>query len=264
MQSGRCPVRAMLQTRPRLGDFCRTACPGSIRGREMVPVLYTWPAGMGGTFGYAYDRESGEFTIFHLKQFLRSLAEFTDIEKIHILAHSRGTDVVLTALRELFIEARGLGNNPRSFFRIANLILAAPDLDGEVFSQRMIAERIGFGINQITIYSSANDKAIELSEILFNSAARLGRIVSGADGITNNVSMLMEQQVAFINNVSFIEIQGKSNFFGHDYFHSNPAVASDLIMILRHGAAQGKQSGRPLKPLGNKRWILSNDLYGKN
>ena len=63
-------------------------------GRETVPVLYTWPAGRGGASGYGYDRESGEFTIFHLKQLLRSLASNPAIEKIHILAHSRGTDVI--------------------------------------------------------------------------------------------------------------------------------------------------------------------------
>ena len=120
-------------------------------GRETVPILYTWPAGYGGASGYAYDRESGEFTIFHLKQFLRSLAANPDIEKIHILAHSRGTDVITTALRELFIETTASGQDPRSVYRIANIILAAPDIDVAVLSQRMIAERVGYYVGAITI-----------------------------------------------------------------------------------------------------------------
>ena len=38
-------------------------------GRQGVPVLYSWPAGHPGALqGYNYDRESSEFTIFHLKQ----------------------------------------------------------------------------------------------------------------------------------------------------------------------------------------------------
>ena len=45
-------------------------------GRGSVPVLYTWPAGSGGLLGYFMDRESGEFTIFHLKQLLRLLASY--------------------------------------------------------------------------------------------------------------------------------------------------------------------------------------------
>jgi esterase/lipase superfamily enzyme len=43
-------------------------------GRVGVPIAYSWPAGRGGPLGYLYDRESGEFTVFHLKQFLRCLA----------------------------------------------------------------------------------------------------------------------------------------------------------------------------------------------
>ena len=36
-------------------------------GREGVPIFYTWPAGAPGPSGYIYDRESGEFTLNHLK-----------------------------------------------------------------------------------------------------------------------------------------------------------------------------------------------------
>ena len=45
-------------------------------GRCGVPVVYTWPSsGGGGSLGgYNYDRESSEFTVYHLKQFLRLLA----------------------------------------------------------------------------------------------------------------------------------------------------------------------------------------------
>ena len=75
-------------------------------GRQGVPIAYTWPAGAGGLAGYTTDRESCEFTIFHLKTFLEDLAADPEIEKIHILAHSRGTDVSVTAVRELAIAAR--------------------------------------------------------------------------------------------------------------------------------------------------------------
>jgi len=98
-------------------------------GRQGVPILYTWPAGSGGIFGYFTDRESGEFTIYHLKQFLRLLASYPELKGINIIAHSRGTDVTTTALRELVIAAWAAGNNPLQTLRIKNLVLAAPDLD---------------------------------------------------------------------------------------------------------------------------------------
>lgn len=231
-------------------------------GRETVPIVYTWPAGYGGASGYAYDRESGEFTILHLKQFLRALAANADIEKIHILAHSRGTDVISTALRELFIETRASGQDPLLVYRIANLILAAPDLDVAVLSQRMIAERIGSSVDAVTIYTSSDDKAIKLSKVLFSSVARLGNLVTQSNTVDNNQSSSkMMQQILMANNISIIEMQGKSDRVGHSYFQDNPAVSSDLMMILRYEVKPGKENGRPLKPVDTNMWIISDDVY---
>lgn len=63
-----------------------------------------------------------------------------EVGSIHILAHSRGTDITTTALRELVIEARAAGKNPVTFLKVKNIILAAPDLDYGVVTQRLIAE----------------------------------------------------------------------------------------------------------------------------
>ena len=150
-------------------------------GREGVALLYTWPAGCGGLTGYAYDRESGGFTTFHLKQLLRALASFPEIDKVHLLAHSRGADVVVSAVRELVIETRAAGHDPRARYRIANLILAAPDLDIEVMTLRIIAERLGRAVGQVTIYTSKSDRAIALAEQLFGSVGRLGRARASMD-----------------------------------------------------------------------------------
>ena len=232
-------------------------------GRETVPILYSWPAGRGGFSGYGYDRESGEFTIFHLKQFLQSLAANPEIEKLHILAHSRGTDVILSALRELFIEATALGNDPHSFYRIANLILAAPDLDIEVVSQRLLAERISLNIDNITIYTSSQDRAIQLSGLLFDSISRVGALVTNDQSREDEFFRLMVEQLMILNNVNFIEMRGKTDFIGHGYFHNNPAVSSDLIMQLRYGAPPGKEYGRPIEPSGPNSWIIADDDYKK-
>jgi esterase/lipase superfamily enzyme len=105
-------------------------------GREGLPIVYTWPAGHPGIFGYTYDRESSEFTVFHLKQVIRWLSAQPEIENIHLIAHSRGTDVATSAFRELVIWARGAGLNPRERFKIKNFVIAASDLDVQVMSQR--------------------------------------------------------------------------------------------------------------------------------
>jgi esterase/lipase superfamily enzyme len=215
-------------------------------GREGVPILYTWPAGHPGLVrGYNYDRESGQFTIYHLKQVLRILAASPDLERIHIIAHSRGTDVASTAVRELLIEARGSGKDPREALKIGNLILAAPDLDFEVSLQRFAAERFFLAADRLTIYVSKGDKAIGMSGWLFGSVRRIGQL--GYEDLPEDERQILRQ----VGRLQIIDARVKGGSWGHDYFHSDPAVSSDVILLLRYGRGPGADNGRPLlKPDG--------------
>jgi esterase/lipase superfamily enzyme len=225
-------------------------------GRKHLPVLYTWPAGhegISGMRGYNYDRESGEFTIYHLKQFLKSLAGMDEIEKFHIIAHSRGTDVLVTALREVMLEVRAEGKDPAETLRIANVVLAAPDLDYEVVLQRVVAEYLESGVAQATVYTSPADKAIKISEWLYGSVARMGHLESGVVK-----SKLTEEQMASIrdnSSIQLIEFIGKGDAVGHGYFSSSRAVSSDLITLINTGA----RAGSPERPLVQKSaiyWVI--------
>jgi len=210
-------------------------------GRHGVPMLYSWPAAHKGMFGYFVDRESGEFTIYHLKNLIRLLGSFPEIEKINILSHSRGTDVATSALRELIIEARAAGKSSRELYRVENLILAAPDLDFDIVRQRLMAERIGPAFGQITVYATDADKALGLSQTLM-SGTRFGRI---------HAENLGEQEKAIfsvVKNVAFINVQGKQGFLGHAYYLDNPSTSSDIIRVINTGSLPGD----PERPLTHK------------
>jgi len=219
-------------------------------GREGLPIVYTWPAGHPGIFGYTYDRESSEFTVFHLKQVIKWLSEQPEIENIHLIAHSRGTDVVVSALRELVIWARGAGLSPRERFKIKNVVMAAPDIDVQVMSQRIAAERLALAVDQATLYSSPNDEAIAMAEWLFASPrGRLGTI---------SISELTEEEIqrmkANAARVTVVNFEGEhSTGYGHDYFRTNAAVSSDLVLMIRYGFKPG-ETGRPLEHIGLNFW----------
>ncbi len=51
---------------------------------------------------------------------------------MHLLAHSRGTDVLVTALRELAIEAYVSGTQLERKFKVRNIVLMSPDMDADV------------------------------------------------------------------------------------------------------------------------------------
>jgi esterase/lipase superfamily enzyme len=227
-------------------------------GREGLPIVYTWPAGHPGIFGYTYDRESSEFTVFHLKQVIRWLSEQPEIENIHLIAHSRGTDVATSAFRELVIWARGAGLNPREQFKIKNIVLAAPDLDVQVLSQRIAAEYLALAVDQATLYTSSEDKAIGIAEWLF--ASPRGRIG------TWTIEKLDEEEItrmkAYGGRVTIVDFEGESTGYGHDYFRTNPAVSSDLVLMIRQGLKPG-EAGRPLENAGLNFWLIP-DGYPAN
>ena len=225
-------------------------------GRTGVPMVYTWPAGYPGLFGYTYDRESSEFTVYHLRELLHLLASWPEIEKIHIIAHSRGTDVALNAVRELSLQARAAGYDPRKKLKIHNLILAAPDLDLQVASQRIVGDYLSTSVNRFTIYASPKDKAIGVAARLFASPrGRLGTL--GIEELPEMVGSVLEYSGANLAIVNF-DIDDSLNIYsgdsyGHSYFLNAPSVSSDLILMLRDDLDPGS-SGRPLKNMGLKFW----------
>ncbi len=222
-------------------------------GRVDVPILYTWPAGRGGLGGYAYDRESGQFTAFHLKSFIKSLASNPRVERLHLVAHSRGTDVLMTAIKDLTIESLAAGKDPRRQYRIANVVLAAPDLDMEVVTQRLAAERLERSVGRITVYTSRNDKALGLSGWLFSSIVRSGKL-RRSDLDENNFRVL-----AGYDNFDFIDYRGSSGGLTHGYFRDSPAVTSDLIKVITDGAPPGAEHGRPLEHVEGRFWTLGDN-----
>jgi esterase/lipase superfamily enzyme len=224
-------------------------------GRQGVFMAYTWPAGYGGPFGYFYDRESGEFTIFHLREMIKVLVEVPGLERLHIIAHSRGTDVATTALRELNIGLRAQGKKVQEALKLETLMLAAPDLDLEVFSQRFWMENLGAAAKRTVVYFSSEDDAIGLSNWLFGSKTRIG---------TLSRIPFSPQQVKLIEQMPQIQlVECKVNGFAssHAYVFGNPAAMSDVVAVLRDRRNAGAANGRPLQPGGNGTWLLDNDYF---
>jgi len=224
-------------------------------GRYGVPIAYSWPSGHPGLFGYTYDSESSEFTVYHLRQVLTLVASFPEVEKINLIGHSRGTDVVVTAMRELTIEARAQGLDPKEVYKLHNFVIAAPDIDLQVAIQRIMGDHLAFSANRFTIYSSPKDKAMGISQ-WFNSSPR-GRV--GTLGL-DKMPETMEETVDFSSaNISFINFSGKKDEGGggidHSYFRKVPSVSSDLILMLREDVDPGSPE-RPLEPLGQKFWKI--------
>jgi esterase/lipase superfamily enzyme len=228
-------------------------------GRQGVPMVYSWPSKQYGLLkGYAYDRESGEYTIYHLKQFLRTLTGIEELENIDIIAHSRGADVVATALRELLLETRGFSpvTDPPQAGRVVeglkfgHVVLVAPDVDSQVAAQRYVAENLSEVAQDFTIYSSPTDKALGIVEFIFGS----NRV-----GALNPAEFTERERMAFemLPDTNFIDVRVTTDdFFGHGYFHKSREVSSDLYFLFVKDMAPGEGYRDNLRLLGPNFWRL--------
>ena len=245
-----------------MGEMCHYL------GREFVCGIFTWPAGgkEGILFGYQQDYESSSFAVEHLRKAIRTIADTPGLKRLHILAHSRGTDVLATALSELSFEAYMQQSTLPQRFKLGNIVLLAPDLDVDVAPAKVFAvvsdPDLPYGAApnprvvipplrgfQLTVYVSPDDKALATSSWLFGSLARLGRI---------EASMLTPEQIKLVDELGFfdvIQIRGTTDFFGHGYFRSNPKASADLIAMIRYGL-KPNEPGRPLEEIKGPFWRI--------
>lgn len=233
-------------------------------GRRHVCAFFTWPAETGGNplFAYTKTTESAKFAVGHLKKTIRSLTETPGVTGVQLLAHSRGTAVMLNAYRELAIEALVAGDDPADAFKLENLVLMSPDIDADVASQEIevfisdpnirsswSSETLPrFVRGRLTIYASPEDRALKLSNFLFRGDERVGQLTP------ESVSQPFKDYYAKVERVDFIVYEGqRTDKFGHSYFVSNPRVSADLVELVVNGTAPGTPS-RPLVRASKAFW----------
>lgn len=217
-------------------------------GRKAVPIVYTWPAATPGLVGYFSDRESSIFSIFHFKQFVKLLSDMPEVKKINIVAHSQGTALTTSGLREMIIAERAAGKDPKKSLKIETLILAAPDLNYEVFGQRFLAERFNEAFGQVTIYTSSNDYALGVKQFLMRGL-RLGRVTY------DDLDSIEKRVLDGIGNIHIVNVEAVVGRDSHSYFHKNPDVLSDIVITLRTGLPPGSEE-RPLEFQKSNFWNL--------
>ena len=129
-------------------------------------ALFTWPSAAA-TFDYGYDRESALWSRDAFEDLLKALAASPSGGRINIVAHSMGTLLTLETLRMLRAEA-----GEAAMARIGAVVLAAPDIDIDLFAKGV--ERLGPDVSKITVISSTNDRALELSSTIAGGIVRAG------------------------------------------------------------------------------------------
>jgi esterase/lipase superfamily enzyme len=173
-----------------------------------VPVLFAWPS-RGRVLEYMYDRDSAQFSRDGFIDLLNLLRVEAHISTVHVIAHSMGNQIVVDALSSKDALSQS----------IAEVILAAPDVDRDVFS--LLARRITRVARRATLYASRFDRALELSRNLWDSP-RAGDVPDGEPLIVPNVDTIDASAIGE-------EIFG----LGHTTFAKDRSIIDDIGNILR-------------------------------
>lgn len=180
-----------------------------------VPYLYSWPS-KGEESGYLYDRDSADRARTYFLEFLGRIALETHAKKVHIIAHSMGTRPLLEALRTQ------KGQLARKL-KIGEVILAAPDIDADVF--RDIARTIEGAAEGMTLYASANDRALKASKVLSGGKPRAGDVPAGGPLIAPGIDTVD------ITDAGPDSIMG----LNHTTYAERNHVLSDMWLLLKEG-----------------------------
>ncbi|SFK44485.1 alpha/beta hydrolase [Methylocapsa palsarum] len=131
-----------------------------------VPVLFTWPAA-GSLLDYGAAKESATISRDALAKLVRQLSQVPGVGRVHILAHSMGAWMTMEALRE-----NAIGGSPDLDGKLGDVMLAAPDIDLNVF-RRQLAR---IDASHVFVLVTANDRALSLSRSLAGDRPRLGAL----------------------------------------------------------------------------------------
>lgn len=175
-----------------------------------APIFFSWPS-QGKTWQYTVDETNVAWAVPHLKRFLTELAQNSDAHAINLIAHSMGNRALTQAIYELGYECQ----QERKLFQ--QVILAAPDIDADVFREQIAPQLTRFS-SRVTLYASASDEALAASKLVHGSRR--------AGESTN--------QPVIIPGMETIDVATTElGPLGHSYYGSCPLLLQDLAAILQ-------------------------------
>ena len=142
------------------------------------------------------------------------------MDKLHIICHSMGSELFQLTLDQLMQSAHRT--------QIDQIILAAPDIDAEIFCEK-IAPRIGQAGQRVTIYVSARDRAL--------LASQCANLV-----LTPRLGLRAWDALYGFKNIHQVEATSvDTSVTGHLYYGSNSSILGDIRAVLNGAEPQQRR-----------------------
>jgi esterase/lipase superfamily enzyme len=173
----------------------------SFRG---LPMFFSWPSA-GNIRGYFRDEEMAQLSEPAFNQVLEDIAALGATD-VYLIAHSLGNRLVTNVLRQ-----RTKRTNPK----ISELLLAAPDVNEEIFREQIVPALATMQNMRRTIYASSNDVALKAAKIA-HEFRRVGDATGGVLTFAGYDTVDMSQAAPIVRA------------YGHSYVMDSPRVLNDI------------------------------------
>ncbi len=200
-----------------------------------ITAFYSWASKgkLRTPLDYTADEATIEASEKYIAEFLLNLVEKSEINKIHIIAHSMGNRGLLRAMQQILAQVQTVTKIP-----FGQIFLAAPDVDPDLFKD--LAQAYHQLAERTTLYVSSKDKALATSGIIHNYP-RVGffppiTVVEGIDTI----------------QVSNIDL----TFLGHGYFADARILLEDIRELLINNTSPHQRRGRLQAAQNGNYWII--------
>lgn len=130
-------------------------------------IAFSWPS-QAAVAGYVADKESATYSRDYLAALMIQSVKGRGGEDVVVFGHSMGGWLVVEALRQLKLSGRD------DVLDKLNVILAAPDIDSDVFRTQMLV--IGKMKHPLTVLVAGDDKALAVSRLISASTNRVGTL----------------------------------------------------------------------------------------
>jgi esterase/lipase superfamily enzyme len=187
-----------------------------------MPFFFSWPSA-GQVTGYLRDGETAELSEGAFDRVLDDLSALPGAE-IYVIAHSMGSRIASKVLKSRV-------ERSKSTARVRELLLAAPDINADLFADVIAPKLKELQATQVTLYAASSDLALIASKAV-NGYRRVGETTGGV-----LVYPGLETIDASRAAIALRE-------FGHSYLTDSATVLSDIksLLLLKVSA---KQRGLP-------------------
>ncbi len=221
------------------------------------PVLvFDWPGDQGSTpRGYRRAQRIAGESGAELAQTLELIIRQVQPERLWLVANSMGGQVVVHAFSILYREA----DLSDAETEIENVVLTAPDVDKEEFSNQFKREIASLARN-LTVYVSSNDRALLMSRLL-NRGRRLGESTldpRNPDQIeeATRIFELIEPNNTLITLVDVTPVNRTRNF--HNFSLETPQFFDDLYLrLVNVDMPRSRPEYRVETAAGRVYWVLT-------